>query len=364
VTETASEDTRYMRRALALAARGWGRVAPNPLVGAIVVRDGEVVGEGWHTEYGQPHAEVEALRAAGERARGATMYVTLEPCSHHGKTPPCTDAVRAAGITRLVYACGDPNPHAAGGAERLTHEGIEVAGGVEEARARDLNAPFFHAHHPAGADRPWLELKLALSLDARVADRERRSAWITGEQARAEVHRLRAGHDAIAVGIGTVLADDPQLTVRGDVQPRRAPVRVVFDRALRLPPDSRLARTAVDVPVWAVCDPGTPRARRAELERLGVRVMEAEGLGGALRALRAAEIHSIFCEGGAILASALLSADVVDRLTLFYAPLFLGPEGLSPFGAMLSPAIEQAARWRTVRSAAFGSDAFLSLAPR
>src|SRR5690606_19608454 len=159
-------------------------------------------------------AEVEALRAAGEEARGATLYVTLEPCSHHGKTPPCTEAVRAAGIRRLVYAVADPNPRARGGGALLAEAGLEGVGGVEEAAGRALNARFLHAFSPAGDARPWMELKLALSLDARLADRDGRSAWITGEAARAEVHRLRAGHDAVAVGIGTVLADDPLLTVR------------------------------------------------------------------------------------------------------------------------------------------------------
>ncbi len=210
-----------MRRALELAARGWGRVAPNPLVGAVVARGGEVVGEGWHTGYGRPHAEVEALRVAGEAARGATLYVTLEPCAHHGKTPPCTDAILAAGVRRVVFAASDPNPRAAGGCAVLETAGVEVERGVEMRAALDLNAPFFHGI--AGPERPWTELKLAVSLDGRVADRDGRSAWITGEEARAEVHRMRAGFGAVAVGIGTALADDPRLTVRGAVEPRVPP---------------------------------------------------------------------------------------------------------------------------------------------
>lgn len=354
------EDAAFMRRALDLAARGWGRVEPNPRVGAVVVRDGEVVGEGWHAEFGGPHAEVAALRDAGKRARGATMYVTLEPCAHFGKTPPCALAVREAGIARLVFACRDPSPKAGGGAAALAEAGVEVVGGVEEAAARDLNARFFHSVGPDAA-RPWTELKLALSLDARVADLEGRSAWITGEAAREEVHRLRAGHDAVAVGIGTALADDPRLTVRGPVAPRRPPVRVVLDRGLRLPLASHLVRTAAETPVCVVCGPDAPAEARLALEARGVAVLVALDLPGALRALRGAGIEAVFCEGGAALASALLEAEVVDRLTLFYAPVLLGPRGRDPFAAIASPSIERARRWRRLRTDAFGPDTLIVL---
>lgn len=356
------DDARYMRRALELAERGRGRVEPNPRVGAVVVRDGAVVGEGWHREYGGPHAEVEALRAAGPLARGATLYVTLEPCAHHGKTPPCTEAVLQAGVTRVVFACADPNPVAHGGAEVLRGEGVTAEGEVEEEAARDLNARFFHAVSERGAGRPWVELKLALSLDARLADFQGRSAWITGESARAEVHRLRAGHDAVVVGIGTVLADDPLLTVRGAVQPRRPPVRVVLDRMLRLPPGCRLVRGVEEAPVWVVAGRGAPEPARARLEAAGVRVLTADDLSGALRVLREAGLQSVFCEGGAEMASALLGAELVDRLSLFYAPLLLGPRGRDPFAGLGSPAIAEALRWRRVRSAAFGPDTLIELA--
>ncbi|HET8654898.1 MAG TPA: bifunctional diaminohydroxyphosphoribosylaminopyrimidine deaminase/5-amino-6-(5-phosphoribosylamino)uracil reductase RibD [Longimicrobiaceae bacterium] len=355
------EDLRHMRRALDLARRGWGRVAPNPLVGAVIVRDGEVVGEGWHTEYGQPHAEVEALRQAGERARGATAYVTLEPCAHFGKTPPCADALIEAGVARVVIACRDPNPEAEGGAERLRRAGVEVEADVEEQAARDLNAPFFHAHSPAGESRPWVHLKLALSLDARIADAAGRSQWVTGEAARAEVHRLRAGHDAVAVGIATALADDPTLTVRGEVQPRVAPVRVVFDRALRLAPDSRLARSAGEVPVWLVCGPDAPGDRRAALEARGVRPLPAADLREALRALRNEGVRSMLCEGGGRLASALLGADAVDRMSLFYAPVLLGPGGLAGFPGIADAAIAEAHRWRHLESRSLEPDTLIVL---
>ncbi|HEX2202730.1 MAG TPA: bifunctional diaminohydroxyphosphoribosylaminopyrimidine deaminase/5-amino-6-(5-phosphoribosylamino)uracil reductase RibD [Longimicrobium sp.] len=358
------DDARWMRRALELAPLGWGRTAPNPMVGCVVVQDGAVAGEGWHREYGGPHAEVEALRAAGERARGATAYVTLEPCAHHGKTPPCTGALIEAGVRRVVFAASDPNPKARGGAEVLREAGIEAVGGVEEAAARDQNAVFFHAHSSEGARRPFVALKLALSLDGRIADREGRSVWITGEEARAEVHRLRAGFDAVAVGLGTALADDPRLTVRGAVEPRVPPARVVFDRALRLPPGGGLARTAGEVPVYALAEDDAPAERRAALEAAGVRVLAGEGLEGGMRVLREAGIRSMFVEGGAALASALLRAGLVDRLYLFYAPVFLGPEALSPFAGLESPPIGEVPRWRRIGTEAFGADTLVTLAPR
>lgn len=222
-----------MRRALVLARRGWGRTAPNPLVGAVVVRDGVVVGEGYHAEYGGPHAEVMALAKAGERARGADVYVTLEPCAHHGKSPPCVDALIAAGVRRVVFAVPDPNPVAGGGAARLREAGIAVTGEVERVPAEELNAPFLFAHR--GAARPWVTLKLAVSLEGALAPQDRSQRWLTGEAARKQVHHLRAGADAIAVGIGTVLADDPSLTVRMGRRPRVKPTRVVFDARARLP---------------------------------------------------------------------------------------------------------------------------------
>jgi diaminohydroxyphosphoribosylaminopyrimidine deaminase / 5-amino-6-(5-phosphoribosylamino)uracil reductase len=363
VTEGAADpqDVAFMRRALTLAERGWGRVAPNPLVGAVVVRDGEVVGEGYHAEYGQPHAEVVALRDAGERARGATLYVTLEPCSHHGKTPPCTDAVLAAGVRRLVYAADDLNPRATGGAELLRQAGMEVRGGVEAEAARHQNAPFFFSHSAAGAQRPWLALKLALTLDARIADSLGRSAWITGEAARAEVHRLRAGFDATAVGIGTVLADDPRLDVRGSISPRRPPVRLVFDRLLRLPPASYLARTAEEIPVCVVCGEDAPEAARGRLARQGVTVLRCTDLADGLAEVREAGIRSVFCEGGAALAGALLRAELVDRLYLFYAPFFVGAGGRSPFVDLPDTAVADAVRWRHVATTSFGPDTLITL---
>ena len=343
-----------MRRALELAENGWGRTAPNPMVGAVIVRDGNVVGEGWHRRYGEAHAEVEALRSAGERARGATLYVTLEPCNHQGRTPPCTDAILAAGIRRVVIAVVDPNPVAAGGAERLRDAGVTVEVGLGEASARELNAVFFHA---LASDLPFVRLKLALSLDGAMSDSTRQPAWLTGHEARGEVHRLRAGSDAVAVGIGTALADDPELTVRDASAPRVPPLRVVFDRSARLPDASRLVRTARDVPTAIVVSPHAPAARLHDLEGAGVRVVRAATLHDALRALRAEHgVRSLLVEGGAGLASALWTAGLVDRLITFQAPVVLGRDALPAFGDVPAARAEAARRLPIVERRAFGDD--------
>lgn len=332
-----------MRRALRLARRGAGRVAPNPLVGCVLVRDGTTVGEGWHREYGGPHAEVEALRVAGDRARGATAYVTLEPCNHWGKTPPCVDALLAAGVARVVVGADDPFPAAAGGADRLRAAGVRVDRGVLGRAAREINAPFLFA--ATGAVRPWVTLKLALSLDGAVADHTRGPGWLTGPASRRAVHRQRAAHDAVAVGIGTVLADDPALTVRDAPPPRVPPLRVVLDRAARLPLGSRLVRTAAEVPVAVVCAPDADAARVAALADAGVRIVRADGLAAALVALRGDHaVRSLLVEGGARLSGAFWSADLVDRLVIFQAPVVLGAGAVPAFEG--APAARAAAARR------------------
>jgi diaminohydroxyphosphoribosylaminopyrimidine deaminase / 5-amino-6-(5-phosphoribosylamino)uracil reductase len=346
------DDGAWMRRALALAERGWGQTAPNPMVGAVVVRDDVVVGEGWHTRYGEAHAEVEALRAAGERARGATMYVTLEPCAHHGRTPPCTDAILGAGIRRVVAAVADPNPVASGGAKRLREREVDVTVGVEAEGARELNAAFLHG---IASDRPFVRLKLALSLDGALADATRRTEWLTGEEARLEVHRLRAGSDAVAVGIGTALADDPLLTVRDVPPPRIPPLRIVFDTSARLPLDSRLVRSAREVPVLMVCWAPDPR-HAAALEQAGVELLHAASLPHALRALRARGVGSILVEGGAGLATSLVQEALVDRLVIFRAPILLGAGSLNAFGGLPAGTITGVPRWRVVQGRRFGDD--------
>jgi diaminohydroxyphosphoribosylaminopyrimidine deaminase / 5-amino-6-(5-phosphoribosylamino)uracil reductase len=358
----AEHDAGFVRRAVELARAGWGHTAPNPLVGCVVARDGAIVGEGWHTAYGHPHAEVEALRAAGAEARGATAYVTLEPCSHHGRTPPCVDALLAAGVARVVFGAADPNPVAGGGAAALRARGVRVDGPIDEAAIRDLDPVFFHRHGPSGAERPWIALKLAMSLDGRIADAAGRSVWITGEEARHEVHRLRAGHDAVGVGVGTAIADDPLLTVRGAVTPRVPPARVVFDRTLRLPASGRLAASSGDAPVIALCEPGAPTGRRRALESAGVRIVEGRGLAEQLRALRGEGVASLMVEGGSKLAASLLAGGAVDRMYLFYAPVLIGPGGAAAFGGIPTGPLAKANRWRTLRMEPFGSDALLILA--
>lgn len=358
------EDAEHMRRALALARRGWGQTAPNPMVGAVIVRDGVVVGEGFHARFGGPHAEVEALASAGERARGATAYVTLEPCAHHGKTPPCANALIAAGVRRVVCAVADPNPVASGGAAALRAAGVEVAVGIEEAAARELNAPFFHAMVPG--DRPWVTLKLAVSLDGAIAaapdgDPPRGPVWLTSAESRREVHRLRAGADAVAVGLGTVLADDPSLTVREWDAPRVAPTRVVFDRAARLPLGSTLARTAREVPVVVLAERAgvgdrEGAARVAALRDWGVAVLVEEDLATGLRALRARGARSLLVEGGAGVAGALLGRAAVDRLIIFQAPLVLGAGAVGAFSRVPPHPVSDAPRLRVVERRTFGDD--------
>lgn len=327
-------DSHFMTLALTLAEGGWGRVHPNPLVGAVVVRDGQVAGSGYHAEFGGPHAESVALRAAGEAARGATLYVSLEPCRHHGKTPPCTDAILAAGIARVVFAVEDPGPETGGGAALLAEAGIQVDRGVGETAARAQNAAFFHAF---AHSTPYLALKLALSTDGKLARAAGERTAITGDEANQEVHRLRAGFEAILVGSGTVLTDDPRLTARGDPRPRVPPVRIVVDSRARLPLDGVLLRDPGTAPVWVVTGPDADPDRVRRIEAVGARVVPAAGapagidLDRMLRQLRADGIHSILCEGGARLASSLLDHDLVERQYLFHAPRFLGEGGVTAF---------------------------------
>ena len=321
----------WMRRALALAERGWGQTAPNPMVGAVVVRDGVIVGKGFHAKYGEAHAEVAALADAGDRARGADVFVTLEPCNHHGKTPPCVDALIAAGVKRVVAAGRDPGNESSGGAERLRAAGVAVEFGLEEAAARELNAPFFF--FASGATRPWVTLKLAVSLDGAIAAAPGGPLWLTGETARKYVHHLRAQSDAIAVGIGTALADDPQLTVRQGKRPRVAPLRVVFDRSARLPLGSRLVKTAKRIPTLVMADQANAAATRA-LEAKGVHIECAPDILSKLEVLHRRGVRSLLVEGGSILAGALLRAKAVDRLVIFQAPVLLGAGSLPAFSGV------------------------------
>lgn len=348
-----------MTRALDLAVRGWGRVAPNPLVGAVVLQGGEPVAEGWHAEFGGPHAEVMALNAAGTRARGGTLVVSLEPCRHHGKTPPCVDAILAAGVRRVVAAIRDPDPEAGGGLDVLGKAGVDVQEGPLAEAAASLNAVFLHAR--LDPDRPFVALKLATSVDGRIADHAGRSQWVSGEVARDYVHWLRAGFDAIAVGGTTALRDNPRLTVRGSVTPRKPPVRVVFDRRAMLNPSVTLVQTAREIPTWVMASPDAPVNSASVLDANGVRVFRPFDLRAGLSELRAAGIQSVLCEGGGALGARLLELGLVDRLYWIQAPLWLGDGGIPAFPVVPDVDIDQAHRWIPVERKALGPDTLLVL---
>jgi diaminohydroxyphosphoribosylaminopyrimidine deaminase / 5-amino-6-(5-phosphoribosylamino)uracil reductase len=328
--ERTDTDAPHLARAIELAGRGLGRVSPNPLVGAVLVKDGRVVGEGHHDVYGGAHAEVSAIEAAGETdLRGSTLYVSLEPCCHEGKTPPCTTAIAQAGIARVVIASDDPSEHASGrGLGILRDEGIEVdaAEGELAHRARMLNQPF-RKHARTG--RPHVCFKSAISLDGKVATESGDSKWISGESSRARAHRWRAECDAVAVGIGTALADDPLLTARVEGVARQ-PRRIVFDSLARLPLDSQLVAAAADVPLTVVVSRAAPRADIGALTGTGADVIVATGeneparVRSALTQLGAQGITSILLEGGPHLAGAFLDAEEIDELCLFVAPIVLG----------------------------------------
>ncbi|GAB0055985.1 Riboflavin biosynthesis protein RibD [Candidatus Magnetaquicoccaceae bacterium FCR-1] len=323
-----NHDRRYMALALRLAARATGRTRPNPVVGCVIVRDGEIVGQGYHPQAGAPHAEVFALREAGERARGACAYVNLEPCSHHGRTPPCADALIRAGVTRVVVAMIDPNLQVSGrGVERLRAAGIEVVVGVRAEEAFELNRPFVTWIEQ---ERPLITLKLAASLDGKTATRTGESQWITGPAARARVQRMRDQHDAVLVGIGTILADDPRLNCR--MPGGRDPVRVVVDSRLRIPDDARVFDSSVDSPLWIATGRGANFARAEALgSRANVRVIPCRetpdgrvNLSDLMSRLAELDLTSVLCEAGSVLTGALLEAGLADRLALFVAPKLIG----------------------------------------
>ena len=334
-------DRTHLARALELADRGRGRVSPNPLVGAVVVAGGEVLGEGWHAELGGLHAERAALAdcaARGNDPRGATVYVSLEPCAHHGRQPPCAEALIEAGVARVVFGCDDPSEKASGrGPGMLRDEGIEAiqASGPEASAAR-LRIQPFRKHARTGL--PLVTLKSALTLDGRTATAAGDSRWISSAASRALVHRWRAEYDAVAVGIGTALADDPQLTVRDVEGEPRQPLRVVFDSHARLPLDSALVGTASEVPLLAVCSPAAPEAATAALREAGADVLVVDGEGAArvsagLAELGRRNVTSLLLEGGAGLAGAFLDAGELDELRLFVAPLLLGGADARPLVA-------------------------------
>lgn len=351
-----TEDERWMDLALALGRRGQGRVWPNPAVGCVVVRDGRVLGRGRTADGGRPHAEAAALARAGD-ARGATAYVTLEPCAHEGRGPPCAGALVAAGVARVVVGTADPDPRTAGrGIARLREAGVAVTPEVREAEARADLAGFLLR---LAVGRPEVTLKLAASLDGRIATAAGESRWITGPAARARVHALRARSDAVMVGAGTVRADDPLLTVRG-LGPWPQPVRVVLSAGLDLPLDGRLAATAREVPLWLLHGP-EGRARAPAWADRGARTLELEegprDLGAVLRRLGAEGLTRVLAEGGGRVAAGLLAAGLADRVALFSAGVALGAEGVPAVGALALPSLAAAGRFRLIGIEAVGGDA-------
>ena len=359
------EDRRFMSLALRLAQRGAGSTSPNPMVGAVVVRDGRIVGKGYHRRYGGPHAEVEALRQAGELARGATLYVTLEPCNHHGQTPPCTQAVLAAGIARVVIANADPNPRVAGGgADFLRQRGLQVEMGLLAEAGQKLNEAFFKA---VTTGKPWVIAKAAASLDGKIATCTNESQWITGPAARAWVHRLRHRVDAILVGVGTVLADDPQLTTRLPRGRGKDPIRIILDSRLRLPLTAQVLHLHSPAPTWIACTEAASSEKRQALQALGAACLalpERHGrvdLEALLELLGQRRVQSLLVEGGAAVHGAFLEAGLIDKLHLFLAPKLIGGrQAPGIFGGQGIARLADAPQLRDLTIRRLGPDLLLS----
>ena len=325
-------DIDYMRTALSLARRGLGWAWPNPAVGCVLVKDGAVVGRGWTQAGGRPHGETEALDRAGEKAKGATAYVSLEPCCHWGKTPPCTDALIAAKVGRVVVPVEDPDPRVSGrGIARLKEAGIEVTTGLLAAEAAEVNEGFFLRIEQG---RPLVTLKLATTLDGRIATSKGESRWITGEPARDRAHLLRARHDAVMIGSNSVLADDPELTCRLPGMVDRSPVRIIVDGRLRIPLTARVVADARRVPTWFIALKGDAPERHRAFRDAGVELIEVAAAGetvdlaAALQELGRRGLTRVLVEGGASLAAALMRGNLVDRLAWFHAPRLIGGDGI------------------------------------
>ncbi len=358
------QDERFMDLALALGRRGLGNAWPNPAVGAVIVDAAggvpEIVGRGWTQPGGRPHAEAEALRRAGARASGATLYVTLEPCSHYGKSPPCADAIVAAGIARVVSAIADPNPEVAGqGHALLAAHGVAVEVGLRAEAARRAHAGHFSRVRDG---RPHVTLKLAVSADGKAGLAGRKPAPITGEPARARVHLMRAMNDAIVIGIGTALADNPQLTCRLPGLAARSPVRVVLDTALRLPETAAVVRTARTTPVWVVADPAAGAEAERRLRGYGVEVLRCGASAGRidpaamLRLLAGRGVTRLMVEGGPTVAASLVAADLVDAAVILRAPAVIGADGIDALEAMPLATLMASPRFASRGIEAVGED--------
>ena len=361
------DDTDNMRAALALARRGLGSTWPNPSVGCVLVHDGRVVGRATTAPGGRPHAERLALERAGAAARGATAYVTLEPCAHHGRTPPCADALIEAGVARVVIGCGDPYPAVAGaGIGRLRAAGLDVVTGVLEADALAVHAGFLHR---VQTGRPLVTLKLATTLDGKIGTRSGESQWITGIAARRHAHALRAQHDAVMVGVGTVLSDDPELTCRINGFRRGPDLRIVADSHLRTPLMSRVVASAREIPTWLLHAPDADPVRLAAFRETGVTLLAVPiaepgiDLATALARLGEAGLTSVLVEGGAQLASALLRAGLVDRIAWYHAPSVMGGDGLPAAAAFGLQHLDAMPRFERIGLRTLGRD-LLSLYSR
>ena len=355
-----AQDQRFMALALSLGRRSLGRAWPNPAVGAVVVKDGVIIGRGWTQPGGRPHAETEALKRAGKAARGATMYVTLEPCSHQGKTPPCADAIIRAGIARVVSALEDPNPEVAGlGHERLRARGIAVEIGLSADEAGRVHVGHFRRIRE---DRPQVLLKLALSADGKVGAAGRKPVAITGEAARIQVSLLRARSDAILVGLGTVLSDNPALTCRLPGMMNHSPVRVVLDAQLRVPLSYSVIATARETPTWVVCAPAASAMAEQVLRDKGVEVLRVDAIEGRfnirhlLKMLAERGITRLMVEGGPTVAASFVKADLVDEAVLFRSPKTIGPNGIDALEGLPLTALTQSPRLKSLGSEQFGAD--------
>lgn len=358
-----TRDVTYMQRAFELSKGGAGYVSPNPLVGCVIVKDGAIVGEGYHRCYGGPHAEVEALRDAGWQAAGADVYVTLEPCSHTGLTPPCADALLQAGIRRVVAAIADPNPLVSGkGFNRLSNAGVEVCSGVGAAEAHRINEIFFHYIRTR---RPFVTLKCAVTLDGKIATHTGASRWITGSQAREEVHRMRHAMDALLIGLGTAVADDPLLTTRLPEGGGVNPLRVVVDSRLKLPLTAQLATVTSDCQTLIATTQYASEVKQQQLIDRGVEILRLQAYDGQvdveelLRILGERHITSILVEGGATLSATLLQRRLVNKLVMFVAPKIIGGDGLSVMGACGVDAMDQAILLQRMTSRQVGDDLML-----
>jgi len=359
------KDSEYMNRALELAAQTLGRTSPNPVVGAVVVNNGEIVGEGYHHQAGTPHAEVHALRAAGPRARGATVYVTLEPCSHHGRTPPCANALTEAGIKRAVIATPDPNPLVAGQGLRILEEaGIETTVGVLRAEAVRLNQFFFKY---IKTRHPYVTIKSAMTLDGKIACASGDSRWVSGEESRQLVHQMRNVYDAIMVGIGTVLKDDPLLNTRLENQTSRDPVRVIIDSKLELPLNSQIAKTSSRQKTLVFCNTENEADKKELLKQTGIEVIELSNAGDilplseVLDELGRRELCSLLVEGGAEINASLIENGLADKIHLFIAPKIVGGRSApTPVGGNGALLMKDAVHLYDLETAPCGQDILLT----